>query len=81
MQNRVGYLPEDRGLYKKMRVGEQLAFFATLKGVPKTEVEKRIDSWLARMSLSEWKNKKVGRTRKACSKKCSSSQPFCTTRI
>lgn len=58
LQNRVGYLPEDRGLYKKMPVGEQLAFFATLKGVPKAEVQKRIDTWLARMSLSEWKNKK-----------------------
>lgn len=58
LQNRVGYLPEDRGLYKKMPVGEQLSFFATLKGVPKAEVEKRIDTWLARMSLSEWKTKK-----------------------
>lgn len=58
LQERVGYLPEDRGLYKKMPIGEQLAFFATLKGVPKTEIQKRIDTWFERMSLSEWKNKK-----------------------
>ncbi len=58
LQERVGYLPEDRGLYKKMPVGEQLAFFATLKGVPKAKAHKRIDEWLERMSLTEWKAKK-----------------------
>ncbi len=58
LQERVGYLPEDRGLYKKMPIGDQLAFFATLKGVPKTEIQKRIDTWFERMSLTEWKNKK-----------------------
>lgn len=58
LQERVGYLPEDRGLYKKMPVGEQLAFFATLKGVPKTNIPKLIDKWLERMELTDWKNKK-----------------------
>lgn len=58
LQERVGYLPEDRGLYKKMVVGEQLAFFATLKGVPKNKTAKLIDEWLERMGLTEWKNKK-----------------------
>lgn len=58
LQERVGYLPEDRGLYKKMPIGEQLAFFATLKGVPKADIQKRIDTWFERMSLTEWKNKK-----------------------
>ena len=58
LQERVGYLPEDRGLYKKMPIGEQLAFFATLKGMPKKNIAKRIDEWLERMSLTEWKNKK-----------------------
>ncbi len=58
LQERVGYLPEDRGLYKKMPVGEQLLFFATLKGVPKAKAAKLLDEWLARMSLTEWKNKK-----------------------
>ncbi len=58
LQERVGYLPEDRGLYKKMPVGEQLLFFATLKGVPKAKAAKLLDEWLERMSLTEWKNKK-----------------------
>lgn len=58
LQERVGYLPEDRGLYKKMPVGEQLIFFATLKGVPKNKAPKLIDEWLERVQLAEWKNKK-----------------------
>lgn len=58
LQERVGYLPEDRGLYKKMKVGDQLAFFAELKGLPRQEAEKRIDQWLARIEMTEWKNKK-----------------------
>ena len=58
LQERVGYLPEDRGLYKKMPVGEQLAFFATLKGVPKNKTKKLIDEWMERVGLSEWKYKK-----------------------
>lgn len=58
LQERVGYLPEDRGLYKKMKVGDQLIFFAELKGLTRAEAEKRIDRWLERIEMSEWKNKK-----------------------
>ncbi|PWT81390.1 MAG: ABC transporter [Acidobacteria bacterium] len=58
VQDRIGYLPEERGLYKKMRIAEQLRFFAALKNVSGREVEKRIDSWLSRVKLSEWKNKR-----------------------
>lgn len=58
LQERVGYLPEDRGLYKKMKIGEQLAFFAELKGLARETAEKRIDDWLARIEMSAWKNKK-----------------------
>ena len=58
VQDRIGYLPEERGLYKKMRVGDQLRFFAELKNVTSKEIEKRIDAWLARVKLSEWKNKR-----------------------
>jgi len=58
LQERVGYLPEDRGLYKKMKVGEQLAFFAELKGVPRQESHRRIDAWLKRIEMTGWKNKK-----------------------
>ena len=59
LQNRIGYLPEERGLYKKMKVVDQLKYFAALKGVSGTEAEKRIDFWLERMALSEWKRKKT----------------------
>jgi ABC-2 type transport system ATP-binding protein len=58
LQERVGYLPEDRGLYKKMKVGEQLAFFAELKGITRQEAHRRIDAWLKRIEMTEWKNKK-----------------------
>jgi ABC-2 type transport system ATP-binding protein len=58
LQPRIGYLPEERGLYKKMKVGEQLVFFANLKGINSTEAANRVDQWLARLEMSEWKNKK-----------------------
>ena len=58
LQDRIGYLPEERGLYKKMKVGEQLKFFAELKNVTGREAESRVDRWLSRLKLSEWKNKK-----------------------
>jgi ABC-2 type transport system ATP-binding protein len=58
LQDRIGYLPEERGLYKKMKVGEQLKFFAELKNVKGKEAERRVDQWLEKLKLSEWKNKK-----------------------
>lgn len=59
MKSRVGYLPEDRGLYPKMRVGELLLFLAELKGIQGQEARNRIDDWLKRFDLSSWKQKKV----------------------
>ena len=59
LQRWIGYLPEERGLYKRMKVGEQLLFFARLKGVEAGEARKRIDQWLAKLELSDWKNKKA----------------------
>jgi len=59
IQNRIGYLPEERGLYKKMRVVDQLRYFAALKGVSGADADKRIDLWLGRMELSDWKKKKT----------------------
>src|SRR5215210_6151749 len=59
LQDRIGYLPEERGLYKKMKIVDQLRYFAALKGVPYAVAEKRIDEWLERMKLAEWKNKKT----------------------
>jgi ABC-2 type transport system ATP-binding protein len=58
MQDRIGYLPEERGLYKKMKIGDQLRFFAQLKNISGNHLDERIDSWLARVNLSEWKNKR-----------------------
>jgi ABC-2 type transport system ATP-binding protein len=58
LQDRIGYLPEERGLYKKMKIGEQLRFFAELKNVAGQAAEERIDQWLARLKLSEWRNKR-----------------------
>lgn len=58
LQNKIGYLPEERGLYKRMKVADQLRFFAQLKDVTGKVVEERIDSWLERLKLSQWKNKR-----------------------
>ena len=59
LQDRIGYLPEERGLYKKMKIVDQLRYFAALKSIPKDVADKRIDFWLGRMNLSEWKTKKT----------------------
>jgi ABC-2 type transport system ATP-binding protein len=58
LQNRIGYLPEERGLYRRMKVVDQLRFFAELKNVRGKEAESRIDQWLERVKLSEWKHKR-----------------------
>jgi ABC-2 type transport system ATP-binding protein len=60
LQDRIGYLPEERGLYKKMKVGDQIKFFAALKNVDGKEADRRIDRWLSRLKLAEWKNRKSG---------------------
>src|SRR5437899_748042 len=57
LQDRIGYLPEERGLYKRMKVGEQLRFFAELKDLRGAEANKRIDEWLKKLELSAWKEK------------------------
>ncbi|MEG1617346.1 MAG: ABC transporter ATP-binding protein [Bacteroidales bacterium] len=57
--HQIGYLPEERGLYKKMKVGEQVLYLAQLKGLSKAEAKKRMDEWFTRFGIQEWKNKKV----------------------
>ena len=59
LQDRIGYLPEERGLYKKMKVGEQLRFFAELKNLRGKEADDLIDSWLSKLKLSDWKDKRA----------------------
>jgi ABC-2 type transport system ATP-binding protein len=69
LQDRIGYLPEERGLYKKMKVGDQVKFFAALKNVDAKEAEQRLDRWLARLKLTEWKNRKSSELSKGMQQK------------
>ena len=55
----IGYLPEERGLYKKMKVGEQAIYLAELKGIKKAEAQKRLKEWFDKFEISGWWDKKV----------------------
>ena len=55
----IGYLPEERGLYKKMKVGEQAIFFARLKGLSRREAIARLKTWFIRFGIEDWWDKKV----------------------
>ena len=69
LQDRIGYLPEERGLYKKMKVGDQIKFFAALKDVNAKEADRRVDHWLSRLKLADWKNRKAGELSKGMQQK------------
>jgi ABC-2 type transport system ATP-binding protein len=69
LMDRIGYLPEERGLYKKMRVGEQLRFFGELKGLTPKQADERAARWLERLKLSEWKLKKTDELSKGMQQK------------
>ena len=56
---RIGYMPEERGLYKKMKVGEQLLYLAQLKGLSLAQAKSEIDHWLTKFDIKDWYNKKV----------------------
>ena len=56
---RVGYLPEERGLYKKMKVLDQLVFLGETKGIARRDARRRADEWLERLGLADWAEKKV----------------------
>ena len=55
----IGYLPEERGLYKKMKVGEQLLYLAQLRGLNKTEAISKIKSWFKKLEVEGWWNKSI----------------------
>ncbi|CAM3896011.1 ABC transporter ATP-binding protein [Aquirufa aurantiipilula] len=55
----IGYLPEERGLYKKMKVGEQLIYLAQLKGLSRQEAVTRLKDWFIRLDIKEWWDKQV----------------------
>ena len=65
----IGYLPEERGLYKKMKVGDQAVFFARLKGLSKRDAEAALRSWFERLDISEWWDKKVEELSKGMAQK------------
>lgn len=55
----IGYLPEERGLYKKLKVGEQLIYLAQLKGLSRKEATEKSKAWIKKFEVTEWWNKKV----------------------
>jgi len=68
-QKMIGYMPEERGLYKKMKVGEQLMYLAQLKGLDASTAKKQIRYWLERFNASDWHSKVVGELSKGMSQK------------
>ncbi len=56
---RIGYLPEERGLYKKMKVAEQILYFAQLKGMALQSAQKQLNIWLDKFDIQNWKHKKI----------------------
>jgi len=58
-KNKIGYMPEERGLYRKMTARKVLAYFGAIKGVSKGELAQRVPRWLGRMDLAKWADKKV----------------------
>lgn len=65
----IGYLPEERGLYPKMKVGRQALYFAQLKGLERKEAEKRLRMWFERLDIIDWWDKKVGELSKGMAQK------------
>lgn len=56
---RIGYMPEERGLYKKMKIGEQAIYLARLKGLTKQEATRKVKEWFIKFEMQSWWNKKV----------------------
>ncbi len=68
-RDRVGYMPEERGLYPRMVVEEQLLFFAELKGVARKEASQRLMPWLERLGLLDWRKRKLNELSKGMQQK------------
>jgi ABC-2 type transport system ATP-binding protein len=73
-----GYMPEERGLYLRMPVLEQLVFFASLYGVPRRKATDDAKHWLARFRISDYADRKARHCPRATSRRCSTSRPCCT---
>ncbi|MGB1306340.1 MAG: ABC transporter ATP-binding protein [Flavobacteriales bacterium] len=65
----IGYLPEERGLYKSMKVGEQCLYLAQLKGLSKNEAKQKIHQWFKKLDMLDWLNKKVEELSKGMAQK------------
>src|SRR5690606_30122606 len=65
----IGYLPEERGLYKSMKVGEQVMYLARLKGLSKAEAKTRLKYWFERLEIGDWWNKKIQELSKGMAQK------------
>ena len=66
---KIGYLPEERGLYRKMKVGEQAMYFAQLKGMPSRDAAIELKKWFVRFGIESWWNKKVEELSKGMAQK------------
>ena len=66
---KIGYLPEERGLYKKMKVGEQAMYLARLKGMSTSEAEKELKKWFVKFGIQSWWGKKVEELSKVMAQK------------
>ena len=66
---KIGYMPEERGLYRKMKVGEQALFFARLKGMSYKDAEAELKKWFVRFGIESWWNKKVEELSKGMAQK------------
>jgi len=69
VRDRIGYMPEERGLYPRMVLEEQLLFLAEIKGTPRAEAARRLPAWLERMGLADWAKKRVNELSKGMQQK------------
>ncbi|MBL7741529.1 MAG: ATP-binding cassette domain-containing protein [Chitinophagaceae bacterium] len=67
--SKIGYMPEERGLYKKMKIGEQTEYLAQLKGLKRSEANRKIKEWFIKFDMHTWWNKKVEDLSKGMSQK------------
>jgi len=68
-KNRIGYLPEERGMHRKLRVMDCLLYFAALKGLPEREARRKAEAWLSRLELTEWAGRKIEELSKGMAQK------------
>ncbi len=69
IRDRIGYMPEERGLYQRMVVEEQLLFLAEIKGLSRTDAHRRLGPWLERLGLGEWRKRKLNELSKGMQQK------------